>query len=95
MLKGQGNKVVYRNNREELKTRLSEVGLLIDGLLQVSGLPHNKHYKTLCRVFSEQFKIDEGLVIIARAKEEIQTDSVQSPHDTDCHYRNKDGNQVK
>ena len=33
--------------------------------------------------------------VIPRAKEEISAQSVQSPHDTECHYRNKDGNQVK
>ena len=29
------------------------------------------------------------------SEEEISAKSVQSPHDTDCHYRNKDGNKVK
>jgi len=34
-------------------------------------------------------------VVVAREKEEISAKSVQSPHDTDCHYRNKDGQKVK
>ena len=38
---------------------------------------------------------DDGKTIISRNKEEISADSIQSPHDTDCHYRNKDGNQIK
>ena len=32
---------------------------------------------------------------ISREKEEILAQSVQSPHDTDSNYRNKDGNKVK
>jgi len=34
-------------------------------------------------------------VVVAREKEEISAKSVQSPHDTDCHYRNKDDQKVK
>ncbi len=33
--------------------------------------------------------------VLARKKEEIPSKSIQSPHDTDCHYRDKDGNKVK
>ena len=95
VLKEEGNKVVYRHNRDELKTRLQQLGILIDKVLQITELQHIAHYQTLCRVFKEQFQVDESLLVITRAKEEIATDSVQSPHDTDCHYRNKDGNQVK
>ena len=46
-------------------------------------------------MFSEQFIVDENKIVISRNKEEISAKSVQSPHDTDCHYRNKDGDQVK
>ena len=50
--------------------------------------------KTLSMVFEQQFKVVDKTVEI-RPKEEIKSDSIQSPHDTDAHYRNKDGNQVK
>jgi hypothetical protein len=58
----------------------------------------------LCRVFHDQYQIIENenenenekvRCVIPRAKEEISAKSVQSPHDTECHYRNKDGNQIK
>jgi hypothetical protein len=52
------------------------------------------YLQTLRRVFSEQYIIEETH-IHARPKAEISATSVQSPHDTDCTYRNKDGNQVK
>jgi len=50
--------------------------------------------QTLCRIFEEQF-LEESGSIIPRPKEQISARSVQSPHDTDCHYRDKDGNKVK
>jgi hypothetical protein len=48
----------------------------------------------LCRVFSDQYFVKED-DIIPRPKEEIRSGSVQSPHDTECHYRNKGGNHIK
>jgi hypothetical protein len=53
------------------------------------------HYTILERVFHEQFRIDEAKLVITRNKEEISAKSIQSPHDTDCDFRNKDGNKVK
>lgn len=47
------------------------------------------------RVFNEQYKISEDQQIELRPKEEISSSSVQSPHDTDSAYRNKQGQQVK
>jgi hypothetical protein len=33
--------------------------------------------------------------VLPLENEKISSKSIQSPHDTDCHYRNKDGNKVK
>lgn len=98
VLKEEGNKVVYRSSREEVKTKLGELGLLIDRLIQVKGLPRDERYDTLYSVFTEQFEVkedDSSRIVVSKAKEDIKANSVQSPYDTDCHYRNKDGNQVK
>ena len=96
LLKETGNKVVYRSTNSEVKTKLQELGLLAHDLILLFEPISSIHYSTLKRIFSEQFKIDDdGKTIISRNKEEISAGSVQSPHDTDCHYRNKDGNQVK
>ena len=53
------------------------------------------HYDTLQRVFDEQYKVDQDKVVLPRDKKEISAKSVQSPHDTDCHYRNKGDQKVK
>jgi hypothetical protein len=95
LLKLEGNKIVYRCTSEEVKTRLQELGELIYKILPMFSSSMGTHYLTLKRVFTEQFKVDENKVVISREKEEISAQSVQSPHDTDCTFRNKDGNKIK
>lgn len=47
-------------------------------------------------VFHQQFSVnEESGQVLPLPKEQIKADSVQSPHDIDCTYRNKDGNRVK
>ncbi len=95
LLKMDGNKVVYTCSSEEVKTRLQKLGELIYEILPMFHDSVSPHYLTLQKVFNEQFKVDENKIVVGREKEEISAKSVQSPHDTDCHYRNKDGNKVK
>jgi hypothetical protein len=95
LLKERGEKFSYRRTKEEVKQRMLELGLLTYKLLNLPGATKNKHYQTLLRVFQEQYKITEGEKIEIRPKEEIHADSVQSPHDTDCGYRNKNNDPVK
>jgi hypothetical protein len=95
LLQQEGNKVVYVCSGEEVKSRLQELGELIYKILPLFSSSSCVHYQTLCRVFNEQYKVDEKKVVVAREKEEMSAKSVQSPHDTDCYYRNKDGQKVK
>jgi hypothetical protein len=46
-------------------------------------------YQTLFRIYEEQYKMTDEQKIELRPKEEISSDSVQSPHDTECAYRKK------
>lgn len=95
LLKEKGNKVVYRSTSDEVKIKMQELGVLAYKLIGLFTPSCSTHYATLSKVFSDQFMLDESKTVISRSKENISADSVQSPHDTDCHYRNKDGNQVK
>ena len=95
LLKFKGNKVVYTSTSEEVKTKLQELGELIYKVLPLFCSAKSTHYTILERVFHEQFRIDEEKLVITRNKEEILAKSIQSPHDTDCDFRNKDGNKVK
>lgn len=95
LLKLEGNKVVYTCSSEEVKSRLQELGELIYKILPLFSSSSGVYYQTLQQVFNEQYRVDEKKIVVAREKEEISAKSVQSPHDTDCHYRNKDGKKVK
>lgn len=95
LLQLEGNKVVYTCSSEEVKSRLQELGGLIYNILPLFSSSASVHYQTLQRVFNEQYRVDEKKVVVAREKEDISAKSVQSPHDTDCHYRNKDDQKRK
>jgi hypothetical protein len=95
LLAEKGNKVVYRSSGEEVRIRLIDLGMLAYRLLIVFEGSSEDHYLTVSRLFEEQFDVSEQKTVIPKPKESISSDSIQSPHDTDCNYRNKDGNQVK
>jgi hypothetical protein len=71
-----------------------EIGKVIYQITQQMSEHPSEAVQTLCRVFREQYIEDEHGVM-PRSKEEIRADSVQSPHDTDCHYRSKGDDQIK
>jgi len=89
-----GDKVVYRSSKAEVESKMAELGMLIYKLKRQMNDHPSENMQTLFRVFQEQYIENEGN-IMPRRKEEITADSIQSPHDTDCHYRNKDGNKIK
>lgn len=91
----KGEKILYTCSNEEVKNRLHELGCLIYKILPLFSSSTDSHYQTLARVFNEQYQVDEKRMVIPRDKADISTKSVQSPHDTDAHYRNKDDQKVK
>ncbi len=96
LLAVKGDKVTYSCSDVEVQNRLQQLGSLIYRILPLySNEDAPSYYETLVKVFGEQYKVDENKLVIAREKEEVASSSVQSPHDTDCSYRNKDHNQVK
>ena len=95
LIKEEPLKTVYRSTREELKGRLQPIGILIYKMLKLFAELQTESFHLLVRVFNEQYKISEDQQIELRPKEEISSSSVQSPHDTDSAYRNKQGQQVK
>lgn len=88
-------KTVYESTHEEIRHKLQPIGELIYELTKVF-----KNYTTegallLKRVFADQYKVLDGNTVELKSKEEISTSSVQSPHDQDSAFRNKNGNKVK
>ena len=88
-------KTLYRSTREEIKLRSQSLGFLIFSLLKVFANNTTEQYLLLQRVFDEQYKITEEQQIQLRAKEEISSSSLQSPHDPDSAYRQKGDQKVK
>ena len=92
LLKIDANKVTYTHTAEEVKDRFVALGQCIHALLVLFSSDSSA---ALQQVFDEQFQVSEHEQVAGRPKEEISAQSIQSPHDTDCHYRNKDGTRVK
>lgn len=91
----ESNKTVYRSSKEEIKIRLQILGALTYNILNVFIDHKSEQYQLLQRVFGEQYKVIQDNQIELRTKEEISSGSVQSPHDPDCAYRNKNNKPVK
>lgn len=90
ILKFKGNKIVYTSTHSEITSKFKDLGVLIHRILTL----YPSGDSTLKKVFEQQFKIVEDTVL-PRDKEEITAKSIQSPHDTDCHFRNKDSTKIK
>jgi len=95
LTKEEPQKTVYRSTREEIKSRLQSIGVLMYKIMNTYTYHKSEQYQLLCRVFDEQYKIAEDQQIQLRPREEIASDSVQSPHDPDSAYRHKGDQQVK
>lgn len=87
----EGDKVVYTHTSQEVQQKLKELGTLISQVLAISECSKTESYQILQRVFNEQYEMNDDKIIVARDKETISPQSVQSPFDTDCTYRSKGG----
>jgi hypothetical protein len=101
LLSEHADAVTYRNTKEEVERLFVSVGRLMYRLLRADGAERTNEYGLLQRVFSEQYELSSGpgggkkQQVKAREKSQISAKSVQSPHDTDCEYRDKGGHKVK
>ena len=90
-----GNKVVYRSTKSEIDTRLIALGKLMYRFVVLFKSNSYGQYQTLKTVFEQQYSVSKDKIVLPLENEKISAKSIQSPHDTDCHYRDKDGNKVK
>jgi hypothetical protein len=91
LTKVEGKTIFYRNNLTHIKGLIKEMGPLIYQLLNAYPDKQSKNYINLDRLFSEQYDVISSSDILPKEKEKISAKSLQSPHDADCHYRNKGG----
>ena len=94
-IKEKPSATVYNSTKKQITDRLMILGKLVYAILSTVKESDNKHYQTLKRVFSEQFKVLADDKIEITASKEITAKSVQSPHDTDCDFRSKNGKNTK
>ena len=89
-------KIIYRSTKEEVQTRMQSIGILAYKTLVLFTGSDSEAYRLLQRVFNEQYKVEgDDKKVELRPKEEIGSDSVQSPHDPDSAYRHKTDQKVK
>ena len=94
-VKEKAANTVYKSDKKQISSRIIILGKLINSILNILPENENKEYKTLKKVFSEQYKVlTDNKVEIIPAKE-ISAQSIQSPHDTDCDFRSKTGKKTK
>ena len=94
-IKEKPSATVYNSSNEQVAGRLVILGKLIYAILNTVKENNNKHYLALKRVFAEQFKVLADDKIEITPSKEISAKSIQSPHDTDCDFRTKDGKPTK
>jgi len=88
-------KTVYRSNKSEIESRLQFIGTLMYKLVRGFTNNQSEQYQLLCRVFREQYIVTQDKKIQIRQRTEIDSGSVQSPHDPDSAYRQKGEQKVK
>jgi len=95
LMKEKGSTVVYHSTKAEIETKIQALGLLIWKLLSLYTKSGNEIYNTLHRVFEDHYKVEEGDKVVIKDKKEISSKSIQSPHDTECTFRNKRDQKIK
>jgi len=93
---------VYRSTGETIRQRLDDLGGLMSSLLATYSPKDSSKYELLKQVFAEQYTTDDSNSgdddsgqPVARDVQQIPADSVQSPDDPECSYRQKAGQTVK
>jgi len=95
LLEEESQKIVYRSTRDEIKSRMQQIGILAYKLIKLFDSNSGSQFQLLRRVFEEQYKVIEDQKITLRPREDISSDSLQSPHDPDGAYRQKGEQKVK
>lgn len=94
----KAEKAVYRLSSDEIKVQFKQLGLLIDqflAYLKQKSNDDNDSYKILKEVFDQQFEVVSDQEVITRDPKDISAKSIQSPYDSDAHYRSKGDQQIK
>jgi len=86
--------IVYKMDNPSKKVMLEELGYLLLHIMERYSEFDSDKYHLVSRILSEQYHI-KGKKITLKATDEIQADSLQSPHDEDAAFRNKGGTKLQ
>jgi hypothetical protein len=86
----------YRVCRDEVEGRLQQIGIDLAGMVDAleSAYGEEQAYQNAKRVFGEQFRVEEGTIIIKTGKE-LSGSTLQSPDDVEASYRKKGGESAR
>jgi hypothetical protein len=89
--------ICYRLKGEAVADYLQQVGeLLVRLLAELEGEGGDDEASELvARVLREQYQIEDGERIVLRPAPEVAADSLQSPHDPEATYREKNGEKYR
>ncbi len=93
----QPRHICYRLKSEEVPDYLQQTGALLVALLQeLEAEPGAAAAaEMVARVLREQYQIEEGEPVVVRPPQEVAADSLQSPHDPEATYREKNGGRYR
>jgi hypothetical protein len=93
----QPRHICYRLKNEEVAAYLQQTGaLLVAVLAELEAAGSDDEARELvARVLGEQYHIAEGAQIVLRPAQEVAADSLQSPHDPEATYREKNGERYR
>ncbi len=83
---------LYRLRKSEFDATLQSLGEFYGWMVEALKAEYEdtEIYRIVCRLFAEQFtRVEEKIAL--RPKDEIRSDSLQSPDDLDATHRKKDG----
>ena len=86
----------YRITNDEVEGRMQQIGIDLGEMVEVlePGYGEEQAYRNVRRVFGEQFRVEEGAIIIKSGKE-LCGSMLQSPDDLEATYRKKGGESAR
>lgn len=92
----QPHHICYQLKNEEVADYLQQVGILLDRLLsELEAEPEAQEAREMvARVLREQYQIESDQITM-RPAQEVAADSLQSPHDPEATYREKNGGRYR
>ena len=93
----QPRHICYRLKNEEVPDYLLQTGKLLVVLLSELEAEEDAvaTREMVARVLREQYQIEDGKTITLREPKEVVADSLQSPHDPEATYREKNGERYR